>query len=236
MFLQKPMLGTQLDRSDSLNNPVLDLIFNEGHGNIVHDLSGCGNHGTLHGFDFPPTKTSGWNPGMDGVALVFDGSDDHILMPDSPSLDRHPAVTVEALIKLDSYGSGDGGNIFSIGDSDQYRFRVQSSNGHGWFLINDSSGLDVLQSTSIVPLHRWKRMIVVCESANYMKMYIDGLLSGYIPTTHSIAAVCGNLHIGQSSAGDEFFNGAIARLRILPRVMSAFEVMQHQIDPYGVYR
>jgi len=50
---------TNIDYSN-LSETVLYLPMNEGEGAGVIDMSGKNNHGTLHNFSNPPTKTSGW--------------------------------------------------------------------------------------------------------------------------------------------------------------------------------
>ena len=235
MFLQKPMLGTQIDWSNPLNNPVLDLLFNEGHGDRVNDLSGYGNHGTLHGFDFPPIRTSGWNPGMDGVALAFDGDDDYIDCGNNPILNSTGAFWIRALIKTtqEDYGviagkfgdSGTGtgeGYTFSI-----FNTKIQCS------VYSGSDGYKDLVGV-VINDGKWH-----CVSGGYYNGHIYLRSDAYSTSTswaYPPASTPGRCLIGnRDQKMDGFFKGSIARLRILPRAMSSFEVMQTQINPYGVY-
>ena len=235
MWLQKPPLGTQLDHSDSLNNPVLDLLMNEGHGSRVNDLSGHGNHGTLHGFDFPSTGTSGWNPGMDGVGLTFDGIDDYISVPDFPSLRLTKAVTLDATVMLtgaeetydvivEKYIGGDGGSGYKLEMQDANTIR---------FALRDSSSVFHQVAGSTLAYNTLYRIIGTYDGAN------QWLYENAIPVNHATWAGAikpnnANLLIGYDGV-DNYIKGSIARARILPRAMSAFEVMQTQIDPWGVY-
>ena len=234
MFLSKPMLGTQLDRSDSLNNPVLDLLMNEGHGDRVNDLSGWGNHGTLHGFDFPPSQTSGWNPGMDGVALTFDGVDDYITVPDSPSLNRTDAITIDVCVKPSSLMAGDGieGIVQKYSSSGGYMlsFPYGASTKINWILRHGSDSTN-LASTYELPLNKWARVVGTFRRPD-MRLYINGILNASDSFDYLITDSTTDLQIGRYL---KYVDGAIARARILPRAMSAFEVMQTQINPYGAY-
>ena len=236
MWLQKPPLGTQLDRSDSLNNPVLDLLMNEGHGDIVHDLSGWGNHGTLHGFDFPPTRTSGWNPGADGIALNFDGTDDIVNIPNSDNLNIADAITIDVTIKANSWASpsviiNKGGSYFGaysiFWNDNEIIFRLTHA---------DAGVVDVKFAYSatnelIRIIGTWGGL-----SDNDQRIYKNGILQQTKTNSTATETRQGALRIGGDDNAGRYANIAIARLRILPRAMSAFEVMQTQIDPYGVYQ
>ena len=237
MFLQKPMLGTQLDWSNPLNDGVvLDLLMNEGHGDIVHDLSGYGNHGTLHGFDFPPTRASGWNPGMDGFCLTFDAANDVINCGNNPSLSPSDAMTLDVLAKPSGTQDVWAG---MIGQGDESAVLMLQGSGSAWTM-------KFVVDTGIVFLHdnvpytnydgnTWVRFTATYgNNAGYLykngvRIAIDKSKSGAIhnPSTDFLI---GNINTGH------FYRGAIARASILPRTMSAFEVMQTQIDPYGVYQ
>lgn len=235
MLLQKPMLGTQLDHSDSLNNPVLDLLFNEGHGDKVYDLSGYGNHGTLHGFAFPPTVASGWNPGTDGVGLNFDGSDDYISVPDSPSLKFTKAFMIDVVVKTNA--STRQSIITKCLDGDntlEYHLGINDS-GIPYFEIYDVTWR-MFNGVTAINDGDFHRITVVFLPANHYYIYKDGRLDNDGVTTFSISSTGGALHLGGwIPHPDRYLEGTIARVRILPRAMSAFEVMQRQINPYGVY-
>ena len=59
----------------------------EGSGRIAHDVSGNGNHGEIHGAEWTDE------------GLRFDGMDDHIKVPHSPSLNLMDRFTIEAWVK-----------------------------------------------------------------------------------------------------------------------------------------
>ena len=235
MFLQKPMLGTQLDRSDSLNNPVLDLLMNEGHGDRVNDLSGHGNHGTLHGFDFPPTAASGWNPGLDGAALTFDGVDDYIDYGNNPSLDLTDAITGDALIKL-SADFDTTANIFTF-RSWKKRFQITNDRHIKCTLFFDGVQHTMI-GNAVLPVDSYEHVIWKYDGAN-IAFYHNGMLDKVEAQTGAMDVFTdypyNTIGVEDPTAPQWLLNGAIARARILPRAMSPFEVMQTQINPYGVY-
>ena len=62
--------------------------FDEGAGNIAYDSSGSNNAGTIYG--------ASWVPG----ALSFDGLDDYVMVPNSPSINTN-TFTVSARVSFD---------------------------------------------------------------------------------------------------------------------------------------
>jgi hypothetical protein len=71
----------------------------EGRGQVVHDISGMGNHGRLGSSKSTDGRDADWTTGLYGfgTALRFDGND-YIKVPDSPSLHAQ-RLTVEAWAK-----------------------------------------------------------------------------------------------------------------------------------------
>jgi len=74
-------------------NPVAAWYLNENCGQITHDHSGYSNHGTLQGAE--------WSAGRWSAALLFDGVEDSVLVPYSPSLGICDQITIAAWINGD---------------------------------------------------------------------------------------------------------------------------------------
>ena len=236
MLLQKPMLGTQIDWSNPLNDGlVLDLLFNEGHGNIVYDLSGYGNHGTLNGFDFPPTQASGWNPGLDGVALSFNGTDDYVDCGNDASLYsanlsieawiyRNASNVRDAIIYKTSAGAGIHFGI--TGDTNVLQLN----------LIESATNHIVTSTPSTVPSGKWVHVAVSCDGSN-VRFYISGVMVAEVAQPIPVPDYsAGDLLIGYVGPSNSWnLNGTIDEVRIYNRALSADEIMQRYINPYGVY-
>ena len=68
--------------------------FNEGRGDVLHDRSGNGNDGKIHGAQ--------WVKVGDGHALKFDGVDDYVDCGNGASLDITGPISVEAWVYIES--------------------------------------------------------------------------------------------------------------------------------------
>lgn len=59
--------------------PIIGIYnFDTGKGNTLKDASGMRNHGKIYG--------AGWDKGIDGYALNFDGESDRVIFPDNQSM------------------------------------------------------------------------------------------------------------------------------------------------------
>jgi len=68
--------------------------FNDGAGDVLHDRSGNGNDGTIHG--------ATWTPSGDGHALAFGGSNSYVDFPGNDRLAIVGDVTITAWVKLEA--------------------------------------------------------------------------------------------------------------------------------------
>jgi hypothetical protein len=75
--------------------------FDEGSGDILHDRSGHGNDGQIHG--------ATWVACGNGHALRFDGENDHVNCGNSPSLDITGPITVQAWAQPTAANRGEPG-------------------------------------------------------------------------------------------------------------------------------
>lgn len=68
--------------------------FDEGTGDILHDSSGKNNHGDIRG--------AKWVKGKTGIALLFDGEDDHVICGNDVSLQLEGPLTISTWVKVSS--------------------------------------------------------------------------------------------------------------------------------------
>ena len=236
MHFSKPILGTPLNFEHPLNKDLaLHLACNEGHGDKVQDLSLNGNHGTLNNFAFPPTTTSGWNPGQTGIDLKYGGANDYIDCGNNPVLDITGDHTLAGLICPSTTVGVH--NIFRKGFADATYALYQDGstikynyyNGVDW-AGSVSGGTLVVNTLACVVVTRHY------SGANAkVIVYLDGVEVG---SGDRVGAAGGNnssVYIGQDAHDANFFTGVIDQPCIQSRSWTAKEVRDYAINPWQVY-
>jgi hypothetical protein len=233
MWFQKPPLGTPLDWGNPLNDEtVLALAMNEGHGDKVQDISMNGNHGTLNNFAFPPTVTSGWNPGYKGVGVNSDGVNDYIDCGNNPVLMPSDGLTVSMIIKP-AIQSGGSMHIISkrTAATGYYMYMGSVANPSVGFIVK-IGGVSKNVSSADLVVDNWYTVSCTHDKKT-LRMYVDGVCVHSFAAVGSVDSNTSNLLI--SDYAGLFYTGAIDQPRMQSRVWSAKEVRDYAINPWGVY-
>ena len=189
--------------------------FDEGVGSLAYDVSGYDNHGAICGGAI-------WTDGKFGKALDFDGIDNYVDVPDSPSLDITGKITLEAWIYPrsmtqlqvivakynhsslnSSYYLGLGG----YGYMNKILFAL-SYNGNNFYYM--------LSNTNITE-NTWTH-VAAASNATHMALYINGIKDNvrtYPPGV--IYAGTANLRIScylPEQGFPRFFDGIIDEVRV----------------------
>ena len=199
---------------------VLYLPLEEGSGNKVVDYSGKGNNGTISG--------ARWTMGKYGNGLEFDGIDDCVEVPDSPSLNITNEITIAVWVNVNNFTKFE--NILNNG---LYRFlhRGEYAGDRIYFLYRiveddnpgDSSWSHWAGVRTLTELEEGKWYhIVGIKSGNTMSIYLNGIkereldcLTGYTVDTSYIS----NLKIGTDP-----FNGTIDEVMIFNKALNDTEI------------
>jgi len=190
------------------------------------DQSGNNNNGTLTN---GPTWTAN---GKYGTALVFDGLNDRVVVPDSNSLDLTTRLTLEAWVYPTGAMSGwdtilmkeqPPGNLLYVlyanGDTNV-------PNGRIWI-----GGEQAVQGTSVLPLNTWSHLALTYDGA-MLNFYVNGQLVQSRPQTGSLPVTSAVLSIGNNSIWpDEAFLGRIDEIRIYNEALSQQEVQTDMNTP-----
>ena len=184
-----------------------------------YDLAGK-NHGTL-------TNGPTWR--ADG--LRFDGSDDYVSVPDSPSLNfTTEDLTYSLWYKIRSFGAYDG---FIAKGGDQPQFVCGgSSNTFSFWKANNSAWFD---GAGTITLNTWEHVAVV-KTGSVVRLYQQGLEVASGTQAQSFVANSTAMQIGSDTqAGGRLLDGVLNDIRIYNRALSATEVASLYRDPLGMF-
>jgi hypothetical protein len=197
-------------------NIVAWYRFDEGSGTIAQDET-LRNNGTL-------VNGPQWVDGKDGKALSFDGVDDYITIPDSPSLSPTSGITISAWVRLNAAGTnwqpisfkeGPEGRAWWFGFFPGNPARIHWSNG----------GLSSWDLSCDIPsaLNTWRYIVVTYQSGGIgRKIFVDGTLICSDTATGNLLDTSGSVYIG--GGGWQPINGTIDEVRIYNRALSEEEI------------
>ena len=204
--------------------------FEEGSGVRVADATANANHGALGGT--AEARQPSWRPGdgpVAGTALKFDGLNDLVEVPNSPSLHSDRALTVEGWFKVGAFDKtwqglfykGNTGSESNLGQR-EYGLWVNSA---GYLNLSSTpadratSGagqLTIVTPSGIIQAGQWHHFAAVIDANDgSMKLYVDGSLqaSGSYGTA-DIRTTTGPLRLGDSLEANHKFNGTLDEVRL----------------------
>ena len=198
---------------------VGDWHFNEKSGNIAYDSElQPANNGTING--------ATWTDGKYNPALSFDGVNDYVEVPDSPSLDLTGALSVEAWVYIRNMASAN--YIVSKGNDDKVngQYGILLSNNQFSFHMYEGDHRYILGSNATT--QKWYHVVGTWDGTT-MKLYINGFLNSSGTWAGSLTPNNLNLQIGRLGKPNWMyqFDGIIDEVRIYNRALSAAEILKH---------
>ncbi|RLF92726.1 hypothetical protein DRN50_08440, partial [Thermococci archaeon] len=200
---------------------VAEWRFDEGAGSVLHDSSGNGNDGTIHG--------ATWTEGKFGNALRFDGQDDFVDCGNPPNI---------------NFGSGDFTVYFMAKPADFHNYQrfmtKYASSPQGWIIYGDSHGkvwanvIGTKSTAKNIPMGTYEidawHSYALVKTSNQIKTYMDGHLihtfNAYVGDTDAST----NLLIGKCGsscvASHTYLKGLIDEVQIYNRALTAEEIKQ----------
>ncbi len=200
-------------------NVVLYYPLDEGWETTAYDNSGYGTHGTLYG--------GTWVQGILSYALEFDGQDDYILIPNTPSLLPGTSdFTVELYIKTEGTSRQ---TIINNGYGDataEYYFDILADGRlYGWTDYPGASGDSITGSTSVNDGY-WHHVVFLRDDK--LHLFVDGVEDA-IPAVHGNRDIDHNLdiYLGANTEMGYYFSGIMDELYVFHRALSVEEIKEN---------
>ena len=203
---------------------------NEKSGNIIYDLSGNNNNGTLQGNPLPNRV----NGNYDG-ALQFDGLQNYVTIGNPLSLNppNSREITLTCWVKVNAL-SGVARLITKEGNYELYIL----PNGKIQVELNNENSL--ISSVSLVQLSTWTFIVFTYDNTltnNRNKLFVDGVLTDKSDlTTSNITRGSSDIEFGARFNGvSQPLDGIIDDPRIYNRALSAQEIAEAYTMPDPLY-
>lgn len=183
-------------------------------GTAWRDLSRRGSDGTLTN---GPTFSA-----ANGGGVVFDGTNDHILLPNG-LLSGTGNFTINQFLS----GTGTAGTTF--GNYLAGNLQVfWGTNAIGMWLNNSSTYLGTSPWNTTLPEYTTAPvMITALRSGTTTRFYINGVLKKTGSSSDTIGATSAQFRIGTNTIGTEQFNGRIFITQVYNRALSDTEITQN---------
>ena len=197
---------------------------NEGGGTQLRDMSGWGNNADVVG---NPT----WVPGVKGLALDLDGSDNAVVS-DQAALDAATALTLSAWIQPVAETDQDLISRALTGSVDGYTLGLSSSSSPthprtAFLRFNQATSGELYQLNSLSQYpsggYSWIHVAGTYDGTT-MRMYVNGVEESSIVGPAAIAANAVDVGIGAQSDGTRRFNGTLDDIRIYNRALTSSEI------------
>ena len=206
-------VGTAVCKEESA---VLYFSFDKGTGDTAKDLSGNGNHGTIHGAKWE-------NRGKINSALSFDG-DDWVEVPHSESLSFTKEITVMAWVNYT--GTTSVAQIVSKGydPTCQFELDLSAANDQIEFQFYDGTDWIWIPVKPLPPREEWHHIAGTFDG-KALKIYLDGAVvgeleyGGEIPENELPVAVGKRVNPEQ-----HFMDGMIDEVGIFNRALTEKEI------------
>jgi len=252
-YFTQPPLGTPLNFAHPLNRELVGYWpMGEGAGIRAQDLSGKGNHGTLT--NMVQGSTSGWTGGKFGRAMRFDGVDDYLVIPDTPSLSFGDGVndrpfSISMWLKADSFNANYQWLFNKRGNLSNSEYQLVLTPTGQLYMNLFSGGVGTVYmeviSVQVIRLNTWHNIVYTYDGSKTnagQQFYIDGVLSTKTGVNGGVYVAMQdgtvNLHIGIRAwdyGTNAKFVGVMEQVRLYNRNLSALEARQLYTDPFCMY-
>lgn len=205
-------------------------LYYEGSGNILHDVSGRNNHGTLTNMDPAASWT---NHPKQGRALDYGGVADafYVNIPDVYASLSGNVTTFATWIRIDTYDTF-GAIVWS----------TTTGTTVYWQIANDTQVIVMNRTMSVTSTNfddgAWHHAVFVSDGSAGVRFYWDGNLIGSNALSGtSLTAGAKTFRLGEYGGGASWsLDGAMSDSRFYDRPLSDSEIKQLFYDSYAMFR
>jgi hypothetical protein len=207
------------------NTTIAGLVaaysFGEGTGGSVADSTGNGNTGTI-------TNATWTTSGKFGNALVFNGTNAKVTIPDASALDLTTAMTLEAWV----YPTTTPTNWSTILHKEIDRYYIAAGSNTGAPAVGGTftSGNTNLYGAAPMTANVWTHVAATYDGTTLI-LYLNGNPVSSKAVAGSLTVSGSPVSIGGTAAYGEFFTGRIDEVRIYNRALTQAQVQQDMAQP-----
>jgi len=203
---------------------VAAYSFNEGAGTTVSDASGYGNTGTI-------ANATWTTAGAYGRALLFNGTNARITIPDAASLHLTSGMTLEAWVNPSVVSSAWRDVIYKgTNNYDLEATSTTSGRPAGGATISSTNGWTI--GTAALPLNTWTHLAATYDGTE-LRLYVNGVQVASQPRTGNILTSTSALEIGGNSVSGHFFQGMIDEVRVFSVALTPTQIQSDMNSPIG---
>jgi hypothetical protein len=182
------------------------------------DAQGANNGTYING---PRLNQPGALAGDSDRAAVIDGSNDHVRVPDSTSLDLGDGpFALEAWVKRSNANAG-WLDIVQKG-ANAYQFAFYNS----FLTIAKDDCCTIVESTTTITNASWHHLVVTKDGAS-VKLYVDGVDRTSTVSNQTLVNTTSALTLGAKNGTSEFLAATIDEFAIYNQALSAATVLDH---------
>ncbi|MDX9702395.1 MAG: right-handed parallel beta-helix repeat-containing protein [Candidatus Auribacterota bacterium] len=202
--------------NESDNDVVACWRFDESSGNVVHDSSGSHN-GTRQNME-----DEDWVSGIFGNALLFDGDNESVIVPDHVNLNGFSQFTLECWLKPQNETYVDNEGLICKTGSYALYFNGTSNYPYGY--VNTGGGQGISYNEQQLVTGKWHHLALTYDNDS-VKLYVDGTVASQTASlSGSVVVSTATLVFGNTYG---YWSGILDEVFLRNTALSSCEVSDH---------